>query len=113
MTNSITKPATYNIDRAESVTWNRREYNRHMIANFVGFIIWLVKDDWFIVNIEGYDFTVRIHYDGFSGWFCTTSNYDGPEDGINSNHSLISREDALEGLVEKISEAMLTEGINL
>jgi hypothetical protein len=89
-----------------SITWNNVIYRPHMVSDFLGFVAFLVKDDWFTINIEGEEFKVHIYFDGYVGFNATTDNYDGP-DRLNLCHSTKSRADALAGLVEQLSENIL------
>lgn len=109
--NAHVKPATFQINAVESITWNDRTYTRHMVGgSFLAFVIWLVKGEEFTMVIADREFEVSFWYDGYV-YHATTSNYDGPGDHINNYHSPHSRAHALAGLAEQLQEAILSDRI--
>lgn len=96
---------TYNYDK-QCVTWFEHYYNRAIVRDLISFLIFWVKNEKFKVIVEGQEFIISIHHDGY-GWTAITTEYDGPEDKINCNWSPHGKEDAFEGLIEKLQGAII------
>lgn len=94
----------YNHDK-QFVEWGYRPaYGRSNVTYLIGFVCWLTGDDWFYVTVNAREFKVQLYSDGWA-YTARTSEYDGPEDKINSNFDA-TRESALEGLIEKLQMAI-------
>lgn len=96
----------YNFD-LQTIEFGEHFYNAGMVSNLVEFLMFMVKESKFKLIVEGREFTVRVQAATFKGWMATTTEYDGPEDKINSEWSEFSKENALEGLIEKLQGAIL------
>lgn len=92
-----------------SVIFNHKLYDQSQIQDFYGFIAWRVGDEQFTLFIDDRGFKVTFGWSSV-GHFASTDNYDGPEDKINSAWGMTKAE-ALESLVEKLSEAIYEERI--
>lgn len=92
-----------------SIIWNHTTYKQSEVNDFFGFIAWLCGKDEFILIIGDRWFKCDCSYDGWA-YMASTSNYDGPGDNINLATGS-TRAEAIESLVEKLSEAIYEEKI--
>jgi hypothetical protein len=78
------------------------------LSDFIRFTVFRVRNESFIATIEGREFhiTVMPEISG-RGWVAIEDGMYGGEPGsIYHNHSMESREDALQGLIEKIKDSI-------
>lgn len=102
MSNNLTSNAM------TSIIWNHKFYHKtKAFTDFFGFVAWLVKNEQFTVLIDGRGFNVTITCDENA---CTASTSDHGGDNLQVHHAR-TRAEALEGLVEKLSEAIYEERI--
>lgn len=93
-----------------SIIWNKKFYHKtKAMPDFFDFVAWLVKNEQFTLVIDDRGFDVVLSHDGWAA-SATTSNYDGYGDNINTAIGKTYGE-ALESLVEKLSEAIYEEKI--
>jgi hypothetical protein len=83
------------------------QYLPCMTSNFTGFITSMVGNDLFTMEIEGEVLEVKIYAAGY-GFYASVPDRFEPG-SIYVNRSAKSREDALYGLIEKISEHLLSQ----
>ena len=96
--------------RAEAVTWKGNTYTKYSVDDLCQFICWLTKNTshYFFLTIEGKPYRVEIRNESNNFIAVCPEYYDGfPSPFICQ--SRISREEALRGLAEQISERVLAE----
>lgn len=85
--------------------WNRKVYTIHEVGNLIGFLAWLTGEETFTIEVDRRKFEVQIYRNCF-GWIAWCPDHYTGEGSTFHNMSLESREKALEGLIENLSEAI-------
>jgi hypothetical protein len=103
--------AIVNIDQHEL---NQRHYPLSIfesVSDFFNFIMWTTGERRFQMTIKGKQFEISVFPEmSGRGWMAVEDGMYGGEPGsIFSYHSMQSKEDALSGLVEKLSTAIYEE----
>ena len=104
---AIPKMIDFHPERKIVFIWNHKIYTRGNVpSSFLGFILRMVKDyELFKLEIEGDEMEVTLEY-GFGVWTAKVPDrYEG--DNLWSNWGF-TRASALHGLVERISESILS-----
>lgn len=93
------------------IIWNHKKYGKEncLGGDLLTFVVWLVKTDNFCLVINGREFIVNMHGDGYGYWAIIPDSYEGRLGpfAVVHNHPIRALQELVINLEEAIAEGTI------